>query len=307
MATESLDTLLEHVKTTLVTAYAAVTKKGLVARAVADTKVDIRTFADIAVTEVWKEYFKKSGLPIRLYTEELERPLSFSESPVLSAVGDEVDGTHNQSSGFGMLPHGSVIGISDKPDPIFDSFLVTGFLEFNSGNLFYAVKGRGAYLIEGWARGGSEEKRLITSDRTLVSKAENVIADVYMLNELAAAFLPDVALRGGDFRSTAVHLALVAAGSLDLFVLGDNCPNPKKRRTGEEIGPGYLLVREAGGAIVDWRGRDLGSQLVNLHLKRTFHAVAAATPELAESYVNERILASQQIRTYMAQKRLFTA
>jgi len=295
--------VLNHVKKALLLSYKAVLGKGAESRLRVDTYNDIKTLGDVTVSEAWSLYFKNSGLPIVLYTEELKEPLSFSNKPICSAVGDEIDGTHNLKYGLGMLPYGGILGIADKVDPKFKDFIASGFLEYNSGNLFYAIRGEGAYVIEGWAKGRSKSKQLRTSSNKKLDDPElNVIADVYMLGDLAKIFMPYVAKRGGDFRCTSLHLVMVASGSCDAFILGDNCPNPQKIRTGEEIGLGYLLVEEAGGAMLNWNGDDIGNERIALHEKKTFHIVAATTKDLGIEVVSE-MKKIPEIVEYMKKKK----
>src|SRR3989344_190444 len=103
---------LEHIKKALLVSYGIGTKKE--ARLVKDTSIDLKTFGDVEISKALIEYFRSSGLPIVVYTEELEQPASFSSNPIYSAVGDEVDGTHNLRYGLGMLPHGGILGIADQ-------------------------------------------------------------------------------------------------------------------------------------------------------------------------------------------------
>jgi len=78
---------------------------------------------------------------------------------------------------------------------------------------------------------------------------------------------------------------------------------PTKRNTGEEMGPGYLLVKEAGGAMIDWNGNDIGSERIALHEKKTFHAVVAATEELGKEFIGE-MKNIPEIVGYMKNKKL---
>lgn len=155
---------LEHVKGVLLASYKAVTEMGFNSRIVEDTSLDLKTLGDVSAQRALHNYFKESGLPITLYTEESEESSSFSERPEYSAVGDEIDGSYNLKHGLGMLPHGGILGIADKHDPRFKDFLASGFLEFNSGNLFYATRKNGGYVIEHWTGGNRERKELKTSE-----------------------------------------------------------------------------------------------------------------------------------------------
>ncbi len=77
-------------------------------------------------------------------------------------------------------------------------------------------------------------------------------------------------------------MAKVARGAYDVAVTGDFCRWAEhKHSTAEELAGGYLLVTEAGGAVVDWSGDDLGPQQVGFHEERPFNVVVAATDALA--------------------------
>ncbi len=293
--------LLEHVKGALLASYNAVKGKGSEANVKVNTSVDIRTVGDLTSNEALVKYFRDSGLPLVLYTEELEKPKYFSENPLYAAIADDVDGTRNMNYGFGMLPHGSIVGIAANPNPRFDDIVAAGFLEFNSGNLFYAMKGGGARLIGRWVHGDEQASREIhTSGVISLENVGSIVPDSYMLGSLAPFFALDASKGGGDYHSTGVHLALLASGSIDLFIFADNCMNLNKLRTGEEAGPLYLLLKEAGGTILDWKGNDLGPEKIGIDKKKTFHGVAAATEQLGKAYIRERMMKTSQLADYIA-------
>lgn len=296
---------VELVKCALLASYETVLREGKNGMILYEEQKDITTRADIAAGQSILDYFEDTALPLVAYSEEFGK-VEITSEPQYSAVFDDVDGTTNMRDGYGMLPHGSIIGLFKSPEPKFNECLASGFLEFNTGNLFYAEKDKGAYLVEGWAEGNEKEERIHTSGRTSV-KGETplkLIPDLYMLGNLSPYFVQysDRAWLG-DFRSTAAHLALVACGSADIFVLGDNCHIPEKRRTGEEIGPGYLLVNEAGGAILDWNGYDLGEEEISLDKKKTFHAVVVATEKLGREFVDE-MHETPEIVEYLKKKKI---
>lgn len=300
----SQDELIKIIKRALLESYNKVGQKED-SKTLYGTQRDVTTKGDIEAGQAILNTFKKSGLPFVAYSEEFGK-LEVNPSPKYSVVFDELDGTTNYKDGFGMLPHGSIIGVFESPDPKFNECIASGFLEFNSGNLFYAMKGKGAFLEEGWAKISKNERKIQTSGRTIMSGQTflRLVPDLYVLGSLSPYFVryADRAWLG-DIRSTAVHLALVACGSVDIFVLGDNCHVPEKKRTGEEIGPGYLLVKEAGGAMLDWNGNDLGKEKIDLQNKKTFHAVVASTEELGKEFVGE-MHKVPEIVEYMKRKNL---
>jgi fructose-1,6-bisphosphatase/inositol monophosphatase family enzyme len=293
---------LEHVKKALLLSYKAVMQTKNKSREM-KTLVDIKTLGDEAATKALISYFKSSKLPVVLYTEELEKPIKLSPRPALAIIGDDIDGTYNFKYGRGLLPHGSILGIFSRPDPKFSDCIACGFLEFNSGNLFYAVKGRGAYMIEKWASGGTKAVRIKTSGKTRLYPDLGFIGDLYMLGDLTKDLVPYVVKRGGDFMANSVHMTMAATGYCDILVVGDNCPNPNKRKTGEELGPGYLLIKEAGGVVLDWNGKDLGNEKISLDKGKAFHVVVGATNSISTEFIG-RMKKLPGIASYMKKKKL---
>jgi len=296
---------IELVKDSLFAAYRRVRDIGEAAKVIYGEQKDITTRGDIEAGQAIIDTVEKSGLPIVVYSEEFGRK-EIGLSPKDSVVFDDIDGTTNYRKGRGMLPHGSIVGIFRSPDPKFNECLASGYLDFVSGNLIIAEKNKGTYLIEGWARGGKEEKKIRTSGRKSLSEETPLmlIPDLYMLGSLAPVFAQwsDRAWLG-DFRCYALHMALIACGSADILVNADNCHIPTKRNTGEEMGPGYLLVTEAGGWMGDWNGKDLGPEKISFDKKKTFHGIVTATEELGKEFVEE-MHKIPQIREYMKRKNL---
>ncbi len=303
--------LEEIIGRTLLAMDSSVAGLGRAATEIESTRVDIQTRGDLAARDALVKAVsglqEELGLGFVVYSEELESPVKLSENPRASVVADEWDGTHNKLNGAGILPNGPLVGIAYAPNPKFEDVVAAGFLEVVSGNLFVAVRGNGAYVISHYLRGGRERETLRTSGKKVFDGNEQAIIDTIMLGNLQGAF-PDYTMKlgGGQFNSTAAHLALVAAGGRDIFVTGDNCTSaPNKRRTGEEIGPLYLLLNEAGGTILDWNGNDLGQELIGLGEKKVFHVVAAATPELGREFVREAIHKNPVLVSYMKGKGIY--
>lgn len=301
----------EIVRKTLFSAYDTVHgKEGL--KSTTSTSVDISTKGDAVAGEAMVAYLKKLITPNVgvVFTEE-QGKVTLNKDGQYSVILDDIDGSKNYKEGFGMLPHGSIAGIFKGRDPRFCDCIAAGYLDFPSGNLFYATKEMGCFVQDDiankqWAWDHKEARRLTTTGRKKVFTGKNLtlLPDLYMLGDLAPAFMEYAGQAWlGDFRTTAAQLALVAAGSADIFVAGDNAFNPNKRRTGEEIGPGYLLITEAGGSLTDWLGNDIGKEKVGMGEKRTWHYIAAATPELALEFSRD-MWKKPAIKEYMKKKGL---
>ena len=272
------------------------------------TNIDIATKGDAAAGEAMVEYLKKIKDIGVVYTEE-QGKVVLNKNGQYSVILDDIDGTKNFKEGFGMLPHGSIAGVFKGRDPRFCDCMAAGYIDFPSGNLFYAIDGMGFYVKEGLAKKGleSKTKKLKTTGRKqlfIEGKNLTMLPDIYMLGDLAPAFMEYSARAWlGDFRTSAGQLALVAAGSADLFVTCDNAFNPNKHKTGEELGPAYLMIKEAGGAMTDWLGRDVGKERVGLGEKKPWHAIVAATPKLADEFSRD-MWKKPAIKEYMRKKGL---
>jgi fructose-1,6-bisphosphatase/inositol monophosphatase family enzyme len=289
---------LDHIKNMLRSSYEAVKNKGKEAIKTTDANKDLQTVADLTADRAFIDYLKKSNLPAIYYTEELDKPVRLSKDPEYALIGDPIDGTSNMSKGLGMLPYGGIAGLADKPDPRLKDFIASGFLEYVSGNLFYALKGKGSFMIRNWTGGNGKAVKIATSGVKDIANL-NMIVDLYMLGNIGGSFLK-YAPKPMDYGSNALHYILVASGAFDVCITGDNCRIPEKRRTGEELAA-HLLVKEAGGAFIDWNGNDLGQERIGLQDKKTFHVIAAATPELGQKFV-KMMHEMPEIREYMEKK-----
>ncbi|MFB6147504.1 MAG: inositol monophosphatase family protein, partial [Candidatus Nanohaloarchaea archaeon] len=93
-----------------------------------------------------------------------------------------------------------------------------------------------------------------------------------------------------DYGSSGHHFALVAEGTRDGFITGGH-GYVKEKKTGEEIAGMQLLVDEAGGAVTDWSGEDIGSLKIRLPEGKNHDVIAAATDDLAGA-ISEEIIPS---------------
>ncbi|MBI4894149.1 MAG: hypothetical protein HY833_00190 [Candidatus Aenigmarchaeota archaeon] len=284
------------VKESLFGGYTALKMAGSDTKSILDSRKDIVTNGDIVVGDAIVDQIKKYGVGFSIYSEEKGKT-SIGDNPKYSIIFDDIDGTANFNKGDDMLPYGSIMGVFDREDPSFNDCLSAGFLEFNSGNLYMANRGRGAYKIPGFAgkldngqnvEWGKTEMR--TSGKTGIMDGLKVLNDQYMLGDINGAISDSLLKKGrnnwlNDYGSKAVHIAQISYGAQDLFVSANNCNRTDKLFTGEEIGPGYLIVKEAGGATMDFNCNDIGNETIGLGDKKTYDIVMAATEELGKNFL----------------------
>ena len=92
---------------------------------------------------------------------------------------------------------------------------------------------------------------------------------------------------------------MVSYGGADLLVRLNNCSNLKKKHTGEEAGPLYLLVKEAGGAMFDGKGDDLGPKKVGLAEGRAFNTIITTSTESIGKEFIRKALTDPEIRKHL--------
>lgn len=252
-------------------------------------KKDVVTEVDREITKLVQNYFERIEGNYRLESEELNKSSESPDTklPDFSVVFDEIDGTTNMKDGTG--PFGPIVGIAKTGDPTFKDMVAAGFLNLQNGTLYEAYRNKGAYRTN-----RSEGKKSInTSQRTQINDEESImrlLVDQAMLGEVSK--IADEAWKNhcNDYGSMGQHLCWVADGSVDAFVTGGFSYMPEKdQNTAEEIGPLYLLVKEAGGSMTDWESNKIGGEKLGMKSKKNHNVIVAATQKLAEE-ISEQIV-----------------
>ena len=233
--------------------------------------IDISTKADMNISRSLLDFFKAKNIPAVLYSEESGRS-DLRKNPEYIITFDDLDGTDNYYRGKEMLPYCSIVTIVDKADsPTFNDILIAGVIEHRTKNMWIGIRGEGCYL---------NDKACKTSGREILDRRTSIVLDHY-------GSTSDIKQFGNlyshawvkDFGSAGFHLAGVSSGIFDAFI------NTKQK--GHEIGAGYLLVKEAGGSIIDLNGKDISSLIYNFDAK--YKIIAGATKELSDKIL-EKIL-----------------
>ena len=183
---------------------------------------------------------------------------------VYNWIIDPLDGTTNFIHGIPTFAISIALKQHDK--------LVIGVVyEINRDECFSAVKGEGAYL---------------NGNKIYVTKAEK-IADTllatgfpyydFSLQKAYLGLLDELIQKSHGLRrigSAAVDLAYVAAGRFDAFF--------EYNLHSWDVAAGILLVREAGGEVVDFSGGD--KSIVKRELLATNSKITAEMLEIVQKY-----------------------
>ena len=178
-------------------------------------------------------------------------------------VLDPIDGTHNALRGVPAYSVSLAIGHERLADV--QEALVRDLV---SGATYYAAKGGGAFL----------NARPI---RVHPVNLEDLMFSVYLGSHAApdAAKVASFARRVRVLGAASLDLCLVARGAVDLYYMHSAMRDTKLRPV--DIAGGTLIVREAGGLVLDLEGHDLDipltttarTDLVAVGDRRTWEAI----------------------------------
>ena len=226
--------------------------------------VDITTVGDRAVSDSLLRFFRESGVPAVLLSEESGRT-DLAAHPEYTVVFDDIDGTDNYHRGEGALPYCTVIAILNGAKPRFRDAVAAGIIEHRTRNTWTAERGAGAFL---------NGTQVHVSKRSLLDRQTLVVVDHYAAAADVVrleALYPAAWVK--DFGSAALHLAGVSSGMFDAYV------NPRQKS--HEIVAGYLLINEAGGVVSDFSGNAIDGR--PFEFDATYDLIAAANNSISES------------------------
>jgi len=234
---------------------------------------------DIEAEDAVLDVLRQANAPIAVVSEEHGR-VNLCETPSYLGLLDGIDGSGNYKKGRMTLRYGTILGIFEGANPRYDDYLFSGFIEPATGRLFYAVRGKGAYLVE-----NGEERRIQTSGATLFDEKTSIWADtnsdkvlgITVIQEAFVDRLPGYTLACAN--CSGAYYADVASGAKDLAL-------EFTRKGNLELAGLYGLIRESGGAMVDIDGNSLGPQrYLSFGQDRHIPIITAATDALAASVV----------------------
>ena len=206
------------------------------------TKFDFVTNADIEVEKIIMEILSERFPKIGFLAEESG---TIEKSSELLWVIDPIDGTNNYINGIPFFCTSIALAKHNEP--------VLGVIyEPNRAELFYAVKGSGAFL---------NGKKIIVSNRASLDKA------IFVLSFSSARKAQEVASLGHHsfidlykntrairkFGAVALELAYLASGRVDAVLHRNIKP--------WDGAAGAILIQEAGGKVINqfaepWRIHD---------------------------------------------------
>lgn len=245
-----------------------------------DHKTDPVTSADLALEAFIRQKIEAHYPDHSIIGEETEsEPQGYGD---YTWIIDPLDGTANFASG--LLLHGISIGIAYKGIPVVGCIYIPD--SHNEGDIFHARVGGGASF----------------NDTNLD------ISGITEINPVGLTGLPHMANRRFDFArirdvsigeirvtgSIVYEMVLIARGILQLSLFG----NPHIW----DIAAGIVLVKEAGGEVLQWSGRSWEPLTTILHgteanaIRKSRMPVMVGSSQLTQ-YMSDKILVKGNILT----------
>lgn len=188
---------------------------------------------DIETNKLYEQFLKEKTPEVALYTEEGEKNL---DSELVWTV-DPIDGTSNYSVGNPF--YNSQIALLKNNKPV---VAVVNAPALNQK--FHAIFGKGAFL--------NGQKISITGIEKLedasfgLSKGNKLEALVWMGETISKVFKHIRTPR--IYSAMGIELSYVASGMIDIFI--------SKDASIWDYAPGVLMIREAGGVVLNFEGKD---------------------------------------------------
>lgn len=210
--------------------------------------VDIATAGDRQISKALHVQIRKIIPEAKILSEE--SGCTGDPESVITIAIDDLDGTDNFFRAPALLPWCTVITILQSRKPRFSDVVACGILDHHSGISWKAARGKGIRISGASGR----PENILRKSRPSLDKRCLVLFDHYAAGSQTTrySFLHD-RYWVKDFGSSAIHLAMLASGMADAYV--------NVSHKAHELGAGYLLIREAGGIVTDFSGRDLGEKL----------------------------------------------
>ena len=226
---------------------------------------DISRNIDITAENTVLNYLKEINFECVVLGEECGR-VELSTNPKGFIIMDAIDGSANAIRGMPFFCCSLAFATDEKLSSVTDSAVTN----LTTGEIYWASKGKGAFL---------DKNQIFVQKKTPLYKIVGVNtsgASVEVMKRLQPVFENHNHTR--HFGANALEMAIFAQGMMDVFI------DLRGKIRIQDIAGGYLLVKEAGGLILDENLEPLDS---NLDYKTRLSFVAAANKEILDEVFSQ--------------------
>ena len=193
---------------------------------------DISRNIDIVAEKTVLDYLKEINFPCVVLGEECGR-VELSDEPKGFVIMDAIDGSANSVRGVPFFCSSLAFATENKLSSITDGVITN----LSNGEMYWASKERGAFFND-------EEIRVHNQDPIYKIVGINTSgASIDLMKKLHPIFENHNHTR--HFGANALEMAMFARGLMDIFI------DLRDKIRIQDIAAGYLIVKEAGGLLLD--------------------------------------------------------
>ena len=221
---------------------------------------DISQNIDIIAEKTVLDYLREINFDCVVLGEECGR-VELSQNPKGFVIMDAIDGSANAVRGVPFFCCSLAFATNEKLSSITDAAISN----LSTGDIYWASKGKGAFL---------NDKSIFVHDEKPIYKVIGINSSgssPESLQKIAPIFENHHHVR--HFGANALEMAFLAQGLIDVFI------DLRKKIRIQDMAAGYLLIKEAGGLMLDENLQPLDSDL-SYETRLSF--VAAANKEIID-------------------------
>jgi len=226
---------------------------------------DISRNIDIIAEKTVLDYLKEIKFDCIVLGEECGR-VELSKKPKGFLIMDAIDGSANAVRGVPFFCSSLAFASNDKLSSITDGVITN----LTTGEMYWASKGKGAFC---------NEKKIEVHKKDPVYKIVGINtsgASKELLKKLYPLFEQHNHTR--HFGANALEMAFFATGLMDIFI------DLRDRIRIQDIAAGYLLVKEAGGILLD---ENLNPLDADLSYETRVSFIAAANKKILNDVLDQ--------------------
>jgi len=220
---------------------------------------------DIVAEKTVLDYFKKINFECIVLGEECGR-VELSTQSKGFVIMDAIDGSANAVRGIPFFCCSLAFATNDKISSITDGVVT----DLTSGDMYWASKGKGAFL---------NENKIHVLDKDPIYRIVGINmsgASPELVQRLQHVFKSHNHTR--HFGANALEMAMFARGLIDIFI------DFRDKIRIQDMAAGYLLVKEAGGLMLDANLQPLDSDL-SYQTRLSF--IAAANQKILDDIMSQ--------------------
>ena len=226
---------------------------------------DISRNIDIIAEKTVLDYLKEINFECVVLGEECGR-VELSDNPKGFVIMDAIDGSANAVRGVPFFCSSLAFAIENKLSSITDGVITN----LSNGEMYWASKNKGAFY---------NNKQIEVHKKDPVYKIVGINtsgSSIELMNKLYPIFENHNHTR--HFGANALEMAMFARGLMDIFI------DLRDKIRIQDIAAGYVIVKEAGGMLLDANLKPLDADL-SYETRVSF--IAAANQEILDEIMSQ--------------------